>query len=258
MANAPLGGLNIVVTRPRDQAVSLAQRIVHEGGNSILFPLLEISPVADPLPLRQLVARLAEFNLAVFISPNAVHYGMEAIRAAGSLSASLKIATVGQGSAKALRALGVRDILAPQDRFDSEALLALPELQSIAGWRVAIFRGDAGRELLGDTLKERGATVEYAACYRRTKPQHDAAALFAANPDVMTVTSSEALAYLWGMLDEPDKSKIAAMPLFVQHERIAQAARKLGWREVVTTDGGDEGLLSGLIAWAVKHVEKKT
>ena len=198
-----LTGLNVVVTRPRDQAVSLAQRIIQEGGHSILFPLLEISPIADPLPLRQLVSHLAEFNLAIFISPNAVRYGMEAIQGAGTLPAALKIATVGQGSAKALRALGVAEIIAPQDKFDSEALLALPELQNVAGWRVVIFRGEAGRELLGDTLKERGANVEYAACYQRAKPQHDAATLLAADPHIITVTSSEALAYLWEMLDKP-------------------------------------------------------
>lgn len=247
-----LSGCNIVVTRPRDQAVSLARRIVENGGNSILFPLLEINPVADPLPLRQLVARLAQFNLAIFISPNAVRYGMGAIQAAGILPALLKIATVGQGSAKALRALGVTEILAPQDRFDSEALLALPELQNVAGWRVVIFRGDAGRELLGDTLKARGATVEYAACYQRAKPQHDVAALLAANPNIITVTSSEALAYLWEMLDEPSRAKLVAMPLFVQHERIAQAAQKLGWQAVVTTGGGDDGLLEGLISFATQ------
>ena len=244
-----LTGLNVVVTRPRDQAVSLAQRIVQAGGHSILFPLLEISPIADPLPLHQLVSHLAEFNLAIFISPNAVRYGMEAIQAVGTLPTSLKIATVGQGSAKVLRALGVANIIAPQDKFDSEALLALSELQNVAGWRVVIFRGDAGRELLGDTLKARGATVEYAACYQRAKPQHDAATLFAADPHIITVTSSEALAYLWEMLDEPNRNKVAAMPLFVQHERIAQAAQKLGWREVVVTAGGDDGVLAGLIQW---------
>ncbi len=244
-----LTGLNVVVTRAREQAVSLAQRIVQEGGNSILFPLLEISPVADPRPLRQIVARLSQFNLAIFISPNAVRYGMEAL---GALPTALKIATVGQGSAKALRALGVTEIIAPQDKFDSEALLALPELQNVAGWRVVIFRGDAGCELLGDTLKARGATVEYAACYQRAKPQHDAATLFAAHPDIITVTSSEALAYLWEMLDVQDKSKAVAMPLFVQHERIAQAAQKLGWREVITTEGGDDGLLNGLIAFTAR------
>lgn len=246
----PLAGLNIVVTRPREQAAQLARRITQAGGKVILFPLLEISPAADPQPLRALAARLHEFNLAIFISPNAVRYGMEAIHATGTLPASLKIATVGQGSAKALREMGVHEIIAPQDRFDSEALLALPELQQVAGWRVVIFRGDGGRELLGGALKARGATVEYAACYQRAKPQLDAAALLAADPHAVTVTSSEALGYLWDMLDKQGKVRLAAVPLFVPHARIAEAAQCLGWREVVPTAGGDDGLLAGLLAWA--------
>ncbi len=259
MTERPLAGLNIVVTRPREQAAQLAQRITQAGGQVILFPLLEISPVADPKPLRTLVARLPEFNLAIFISPNAVRYGMAAILAAGaSLSpdpspqgrGELKIATVGQGSAKALRDLGVDKIIAPQERFDSEALLALPELQQVAGWRVVIFRGDGGRELLGESLKARGASVEYAACYQRAKPQQNIGMLLAANPDAITVTSSEALAYLWEMLDSAAKERLAAVPLFVPHARIAEAAHKLGWRVVMPTAGGDDGLLAGLLAWA--------
>ncbi|MDE2309908.1 MAG: uroporphyrinogen-III synthase [Betaproteobacteria bacterium] len=246
----PLAGLNIVVTRPREQAAQLAQRIEQAGGNAILFPLLEISPATDPQLLHKLVARLREFDLAIFISSNAVRYGMEATRAAGTLPAQLKIATVGQGSAKALRDLGVQKIIAPQNRFDSEALLALPELQDVKGWRVVIFRGDGGRELLGNTLKARGATVEYAECYRRAKPQQDAGALLAADPHAIAVTSSEALGYLWDMLDEPGRARLTNVPLFVPHARIAEAAHRLGWRNVIPTAGGDDGLFSGLVAWA--------
>ncbi len=249
-SNLPLAGLNIVVTRPREQAVQLAQRIEQAGGSVILFPLLEISPIADFQPLRAILKRLGEFNLAIFISPNAVRYGMEAVHAAGGLPPSLKIATVGQGSAKALGSLGIGNVIAPQDRFDSEALLALPDLQDVKGWRIVIFRGDGGRELLGDTLKARGATVEYAACYQRTKPQQDANSLLAARPHVITVTSSEALGYLWDMLDDAARQQMASLPLFVPHARIAEAAQRLGWREVEATSGGDDGLLAGLIAWA--------
>jgi uroporphyrinogen-III synthase len=249
----PLSGLNIAVTRPREQAAQLAQRIEQAGGKTMLFPLLEISPAADPQPLRELVSRLHDFNLAIFISPNAVHYGMEAIRAAGALPATLKIATVGQGSAKALQDLGVQTIIAPHDRFDSEALLALPDLQQVSGWKIVIFRGNGGRELLGDTLKARGATVEYAACYRRTNPQQGAEALLAAKPHAIIITSSEALGYLWEMLDSASRKQLGTVPLFVPHARIAEAARKLGWREVLATAGGDDGLLAGLIAWATNR-----
>src|SRR5450759_1809239 len=254
----PLTGLKIVVTRPRDQAVQLARRIEQAGGIPLLFPLLDITAVQDTKTLHEQIARLGQFNLAIFISPNAVHYGIAAIRAAGaSLSADgttshstrlpnnasqvagyspspasgrgeLKIATVGQGSAKALRELGIANVIAPTENFDSEGLLGLAELQNVAGWRVMIFRGDGGRELLGDTLKARGATVEYATCYQRSKPQQDAGALLSAVPDAITVTSSEALGYLWQMLDSKSQQVIRDLPLFVPHARIAGLAREQG------------------------------
>lgn len=246
----PLAGLKIVVTRPRDQAVQLAQRIHQAGGVALLFPLLDISAVQDVRLLQEQLSRLAKFDLAIFISPNAVHYGIAAIRAAGGLPDALKIATVGQGSAKALRSLGVSHVLAPSERFDSEGLLALPELQHIAGWQVMIFRGDGGRELLGDTLRERGASVEYAACYQRSKPQQDASVLLDNLPDAISVTSSEALGYLWQMLDSHAQGVLRDTPLFVPHPRIAELARQQGWRQVLLCESGDDGLLASLTVWA--------
>jgi len=126
MSEKPLAGLKILVTRPRDQAVLLAQRIEQAGGVPLRFPLLEIAPVQDTRALHKQVSRLAQFNLAVFVSPNAVKYGMAAIRSAGAIPPALRIATVGQGSAKALHKLGVANVIAPTERFDSEGLLALP------------------------------------------------------------------------------------------------------------------------------------
>lgn len=251
MAESSLCGLKIAVTRPRDQAAQLAQRITEAGGIPLLFPLLDIAPVDDDALLREQFSRLAQFDLAIFISPNAVRYGIAALRTAGSaIPPSLKIATVGQGSAKALRELGIESALVPGERFDSEGLLALPELQQIAGCRAIIFRGNGGRELLGGTLAARGATVEYAECYRRSKPPQDGAALLAAAPDAITVTSSEALGYLWDMLDEQARAALRGTPLFVPHLRIAELADRQGWRQVLPTAAGDDGLLAGLVAWA--------
>jgi uroporphyrinogen-III synthase len=249
----PLTGLKIVVTRPRDQAVQLAQSIEQAGGVPLLFPLLDIAAVQDTKPLYEQIARLEQFKLAIFISPNAVHYGITAIRTAGELPPKLKIATVGQGSAKTLRELGIAHVIAPTERFDSEGLLALPELQNVAGWRVMIFRGDGGRELLGDTLKARGATVEYATCYQRSKLQQDAGVLLDDLPDVITVTSSEALGHLWQMLDNNAQAILRATPLFVPHARIAELARQQGWQQVQLAGAGDEGMLSALIDWAIQR-----
>ena len=249
----PLSGLTIVVTRPREQAAGLAQRIAALGGQPLIFSLLEITSLSDSPALRAQVARLAKFDLAIFISPNAALHGMPAILAAGPLAAGLRIASVGPGSSKALRELGVNEVLEPIGQFDSEALLALPELQAVQGWRVMIFHGESGRELLGDTLKARGAQVEYAACYRRSKPQQDVAALLQQRPHAITASSSEALGYLGEMLGAAGLAELQAVPLFVPHPRIAESARKLGWRNVVVTAGADDGLLAGLVTWAARQ-----
>jgi uroporphyrinogen-III synthase len=251
MANSDLAGWKILITRPRDQAQQLAQNIGKAGGIPLLFPLLKITPVPDAQVLQEQVSRLGLANLTIFISPNAVQYGMEAIAAGGvlPLPKSLKIATVGQGSAQALRALGVSDVMVPDERFDSEGLLAMPELQHVQDWRVMIFRGEGGRELLGNTLKARGATIEYVTCYCRSQAQQQTAAeLF--NAHVITVTSSEALKYLWQMAGESGQARLRQTPLFVPHPRIAELACQQGWVKVHLTDAGDDGLLCGLMTWA--------
>jgi len=248
--NLPLAGLNVVVTRPREQAAELARRMEQLGANPLLFPLLEIEAVHDEQLLHEQLSRLRQADIAIFISPNAVRHGMAAILAAGGVPVSVQIAAVGQASAKALRELGITRVIAPTERFDSESLLALAEMQAVAGKRVMIFRGDGGRELLGDTLRTRGALVEYVTCYLRCKPDMNIGEMIAAAPSAITVTSSEALSHLWEMIEETDRTRLAGMPLFVPHERIAKAARQQGWQHVVVTESGDDGLLSGLIAWA--------
>lgn len=246
MDTLPLAGLRVLVTRPSDQAGSLTQAVQHAGGTALLFPLLDISPVIDTRDLREKISRLSEFDLAIFISPNAVQYGMVAIAKWGA-TLPPQVATIGAGSARALRTAGVASVIAPTERFDSEGLLALPELAEMAGKKVMILRGDGGRELLADTLKARGATVEYVTCYQRAKTSLSLSELLQLHPDVLTVTSSEALAHLRGM--SGDHVALLAMPLFVPHTRIADAAKSQGWQDINLTAAGDEGLISGLLAW---------
>ena len=116
-----------------------------------------------------------------------------------------------------------------------------------------IFRGDGGRELLGDTLSARGAIVEYVTCYRRSKPVLDAGEWLNAHPDAMLVTSSEALAHL-RQIAQP---ALYTTPLFVPHPRIAELARRQGWMQVYLTGAGDEGLLSGLLEWACQRTDDR-
>jgi uroporphyrinogen-III synthase len=253
--SGPLAGKTIVVTRPRAQAAPLAEAIAAAGGQALLFPLLEILPAPDATELQQAASRLGDYALAVFISPNAVEHAVPAILAAGSWPAALQPAAVGPGTVKALAERGVAGCLVPRERFDSEALLELPELAAaqLKGKRVAIFRGDGGRELLADTLRQRGALVDCITCYRRTGPAAGDGELLAAwranRLDGLTVSSSEGLRHLFDLLDDEGRRFLQNTPLFVPHARIAENARALGLRKIILTEAADAGIIAGLGAY---------
>lgn len=253
--SGPLAGKTIVVTRPLAQSAPLAEAIVAAGGRPLIFPLLEISPAGDPQPLAEAAAQLADYALAVFISPNAVDYAVPVLLAHGPWPAGLIPAAVGQGTVKALAAHGINGCVAPSERFDSEALLALPELAAarVRGKRIAIFRGDGGRELLAETLGARGAHVDCITCYRRAGPSHGLEPLLTAwrdgRLDALAVSSSEGLRYLVDLLDAEGRAWLAATPIFVPHARIAESARALGLPHVVQTAAADTGILAGLCAY---------
>ncbi|HRE17717.1 MAG TPA: uroporphyrinogen-III synthase [Rhodocyclaceae bacterium] len=251
----PLAGRTIAVTRPEQQALDLGAAIVSAGGTPFYFPLLEISDVADKGPLHAAGAGLAACALAIFISPNAVSHALPALLAKSSWPPALMVAAVGPGTARALADFGVDHCIAPSDQFDSEGLLALPQLQAslLSGRRVVIFRGDGGRELLADTLRERGAVVECISCYQRRPPADGfvrlALALQAGRLDAMTLSSSEGLRYLLAGLDPASLVCLQDTPVFVPHARIAASAISSGLQQVVLTKPADTGILEGLCAY---------
>lgn len=247
----PLAGRTVLVTRPAHQAAPLVQGIRAAGGEAFEFPALAVEAVAADRLAVPLV-QLADADTVIFISPNAARFGMAAIRAGGGLPAAIRVLAVGSGTARALQAQGVGGVIAPAGQ-DSEALLALPQLADVAGRRVVIVRGVGGRTLLADTLAARGARVGYLECYRRLRPQADAVPLVArwqtGGIDAVTVASAETLHNLAAMLGEAGRPLLLRTPLFVPHEKIAAAARRLGVAPVIATPGGDDGLVEGLVNW---------
>lgn len=253
MRSPALAGRRVVLTRPAGQARKLATLISAAGGEPVLFPALEILEASDLRPAVALIDRLDAFDLAVFISANAVNRGLALVQARRNWPAGLGVAAVGSASARALHRHGFDAVIVPKEGADSEALLDLPELKDVGGKRVVIFRGEGGRELLAETLAARGAAVEYAECYRRGRPEADAAPLLELwerhQLDAFTVTSSEALANLAEMLGKAGAQCLKTTPLFVPHQRIAAAARTLGVESVVLTSPGDQGLVAGLVSF---------
>ena len=162
MSRPALAGAGVLVTRARDQAGPLIAAVEAAGGAAWLLPALEIAPL--PAPERTGEAP----DLAIFVSANAVRHGERFLRLPGC-----RCAAIGPATAAAMGQAGRPPDLVPAGGYDSESLLAADELADMTGRRVLIVRGRGGRELLADTLRERGAAVHYAEVYERRLPMPD-------------------------------------------------------------------------------------
>lgn len=253
----------VIITRPLAQAGALAARIAALGRPVELLPLLEIAPLADSGPLRAVLAGLADYALVAFVSPNAIDAAFAHI---ARWPAGVTLAVLGEGSRAALAAHGVTPanahIVSPADaaHSDSEHLLQTLDLAALRGKRVLIVRGESGRELMADGLRDAGAEVCVVPAYRRSVPALTPALaatlrrLLAQSNDWI-ITSSEALRGLRGLLGElgraaPDPQEYVVLMqqqhMIVPHARIAETANELGFTRLTLTGSGDERLLAAL------------
>ena len=248
MTKTPLLGTTIVVTRPAHQAGPLCRLIEAQGGRAISFPSLEIECSSQPQPLLQ---QIEQFNIAIFISANAVECAAQFMP--NPLPQKTILAAVGKRTATLLQQQHhEHPICSPNNGADSEALLALPELQKVNGQRILIVRGEGGRELLAETLIQRGAQVEYAEVYRRVRPGCDLSTLQAHDQiDLMTATSNESLQNLYDMATASQRSWLLALPLVVIGQRGAELAQRLGFQHpaIIAAEASDAGLLQAMIDW---------
>jgi len=162
MTDSPLKGVGVLVTRPRAQAAELVELIQNKGGNALCFPVIDIVP-RDESAIEADSSLLPAPDIALFVSRNAVAHGL-------AYAAGATRGAVGPTTAAAIEAGGQTVEIQAANGFDSESLLAEPTLQNVSGTNIRIIRGDGGRELLADTLRERGATVDYLSVYERVLP----------------------------------------------------------------------------------------
>lgn len=253
--------MKVLITRPRAQADALAERVRASGHEPLIYPALAIAPVADAAPLDAALARLASYQLVIFVSPNAIEHALARLRA--PWPAAVAIGVMGPGS---IAALGAHGIVAPQytihapgigadgaARFDSEALFERLAPAGLRGARVLIIKGNGGRPWLATHLAAAGAIVDLVESYRRDKPRGDAAVeaqlrllIASGAPAAVVVTSSEGLAHLCTLLDALGGAAamawLRACPWLVPHARIAENATAAGMAQVLLTGPGDENI----------------
>ena len=223
MTEAALAGIGVLVTRPRHQASGLISAIESEGGTAFAFPTIEIVP-RTPEDVSTQVRLLHPPDIVIFVSTNAVAHGLNHVDTA-------TIAAVGPTTTAAIESAGKTVDIRSATGFDSEHLLLEPGLAKVAGMTIRIIRGGTGRELLADTLEERGATVEYLSVYDRVAPDYSADELKeletqwrSGSINVVTIMSVESLTNLINILPQWCGDQLSQTPLVTPAVRVIKEA----------------------------------
>lgn len=233
-----LDGLKVLVTRPEHQAHSLCEMVDNAGGEAIAFPTINIIPtIIDE------VADLNKQDIIIFVSQNAVLYFDNKLKQ--MLAKDVLNIAVGASTAKCMQQHGFHAVCQASAPAGTESLLAMPELHYVKSKQVLIVRGQDGRELLAETLTERGAKIRYLEVYQRALPtpskQSVQQAMLAECIIISSVNSLVNLCLLMG------KENIKNTHLIVVSNRIKQYAIEQGFKHIdVAEDASDNALMEQL------------
>ncbi len=244
----PVFGKRVLVTRPVKAAGDFAQQLWEAGAEPILAPTIAIGPPDDPAPAAAAVARVREYAWVVFTSRNGVDAFFDILGAAGKDARAFgdaKVAAIGPKTAAALHAHGIRVDFMPETYVNeavAEGLLA----HAAPGERVLVFRAQEAREVLPDTLRAAGRTVDAVAAYKTRYVDDSELRAKTERADIVTFTSASTVhGFVHNLADAAtlleSKTVAAIGPI------TAAAAHKLGIGiDVVAEEFTVEGLLQAL------------
>ncbi len=253
MSAEHLSGLKILVTRPAAQCRALCRLIDERGGEGIPWPAIEIEPCPPEERARALLGAAKPRDLVIFVSRNAVLFGRGLLPDADRP----RIAAIGPSTYAALERSGLTPDIRPRG-FNSESLLEDPGLESGKIDRAFIIRGAEGRELLGDTLRERGCPVTYLDVYRRRRrvsSQRERSELLGrwktGGVNLYTATSVQLLEALYDDLGAEFGDLLRATPLVTASRRVVQRSEELRHRaeRILAPGPDDRSLVKAIASW---------
>lgn len=254
--------LRVLITRPRHQAGSFAERVRRAGHQPLRCPTLHIDTldtarVREPAPEPD-----TSCDIAIFVSVNAVLCAEQIKPLRDQLAGVRAVLAVGPATTSALRARGIAVTHHDSGAHDSEALLKSPVLRDIAGTCVYLFKGHGGRTLIADTLIDRGATLVPCVVYQRRAPsaseiEHSLPGVLLA--DVIQSGSDEALDNLVTLTPTSMRDQLFNTALIVNSERGKRHAETLGFsaRIHVAHPAGDDGQLAALARLAIPETTRQ-
>ncbi|HEX8541403.1 MAG TPA: uroporphyrinogen-III synthase [Pseudomonas sp.] len=241
-------GWRLLLTRPAEESAALAQTLADVGIFSSSLPLLEIEPVPITPAQRLILNDLDHYSAVIVVSKPAARLGLALLNELWPVPPIQPWFTVGEGTAQLLQDHNL-DVSWPEQGDDSEALLDLPRLQhavALPASRVLILRGENGRELLAERLRQLGASVDYLPLYRRNLPQYPPSTLMqrvkAERLNALVVSSGQGFEHLRQLAGDA-WPELAQLPLFVPSPRVAELATQAGARTVVNCRGANAAAL---------------
>lgn len=241
--------MTILVTRPSPNGEQLVEQLRRLGHSAWHFPLVEFVPGKGLPNLAEQLASLVPGDIVISVSYQSVSYaGPQLIALKQAWPSTLNYYAIGRRSALHLHHYCQQSVEYPREQALSERLLELTALQQVADRHVLILRGNGGRELLADTLIQRGATVSYCETYARLPINWDGAeqAVHWRRRGIgsIVVTSQEMLQRLFDLFPPNDRREwLLNCRLIVVSERVATFANQLGWHNVVIAKGADNDTL---------------
>lgn len=228
------------MTRPEPHGSRLCQKINDLQMHAIYYPTITFLSHAESDFLKQQFSKLNQYQWLIFLSSQAV------IQSASLLHTYFnnfhgKIAALGLGTVQALRNANLPIDCYPTTDWTSEGLLKLPSFQDCQTMKIALIKGEGGRELLANELKKRGAMVTEIDCYRRVQPS--AEPIDSDTIDIIIVTSVESLQNLKNMT--MNLQRALNKTLLVISERIKMIAESFGFKKIILIDNAsDEAILT--------------
>ena len=235
--NRPLSGRRVVVTRAREQAADLVDRLLDLGAEPVEAPVIHIAPPDDYRPLDAACAAAASFDWIVFTSVNGVDAFLERLlRGPGDLRAlgGARLCAIGPATAGRLRRHGLKADVMPAEHRAEAVFDALRQAGTLAGARVLLARADIARPMLADALRSAGAEVTDATAYRTVRAEGWSRTrldglLRAQPPDVVTFTSASTVRNFVEILgSERSRALLVAPRVACIGPVTAGAARELG------------------------------
>ncbi|UQX88874.1 bifunctional uroporphyrinogen-III C-methyltransferase/uroporphyrinogen-III synthase [Jatrophihabitans telluris] len=261
-----LFGWKILVPRTKEQAGAMSERLREYGAVPVEVPTIAVEPPRTPTQMERAIKGLVtgRYEWIVFTSTNAVRavrekfeeFGLDARAFAG-----VKIACVGEQTAEAVRAFGIRPELLPSGEQSSEGLLAdFPPYDDVLDPidRVLLPRADIATETLAEGLRQRGWEIDDVTAYRTVRAAPPAAeirdAIKSGGFQAVCFTSSSTVRNLVGIAGKPHNRTVVACI----GPQTAATAKEFGLRVDVQPETANvAALIDALAEFALKRAEEE-